>query len=296
MKQRILMRVGMFVLAWWLNLGAADTFAQTASGADGSASQNPSPSGNSTAAASSESTPATNTSGNATPLTPEMNNLLQLQQQQLTNEYAQKLAAAAPEDRAALTARLQSLLNNLAANLPPPGPPAAADPQALINAQLQAYAQSLPAETQQTIAAVQQRQRIIDRLNTATPDQKAALLAQLQQLSAPSAQTSSSSNSAPANGTDASSANATVDTQIAAAVQAPLPTDQQSVPQALAEHQLELEAALHLPPEQQAAALQAVQAEPLPAAATSSVSTANSGSVNSTTATISLNSQSSTQP
>jgi len=251
------MRVGLFVLAWCLNLGAADTFAQTTSGQDSFTSQNSSTSGNSTT-----STTTTDTSGNATPLTPDAMAAIQQQQQQLTQQFMQQLQATTPDDRVALIASLQLQMGNLNASLLPPA--LTPDQQAQVTGQQQAASQaliqSLPPEMQATATNMLQRQQLVQQMATATPEQNVALIAQVQQLVAQQEQAVAAQSASADNGTATDPA--TQAEQVAA-----LPAEQQPMAQALIQRQQAIQAAMQLSPDDRVAALQAIQAQPLPTSA-----------------------------
>jgi len=224
---------------------------------------------------------ATTPSGNVSAPSPDAVAAIQQQRQQATQQFMQQLSAASPDDKAALIANFRQQMDVLTASLVPP--PLTPDQQAQATAQIQTdqqtFAQSLPPDTSGTVTAMQQRQQLAQQLATATPDQKVALIAQIQQLVAQQDQTIAAQIAASASGTASVAAAAQMQAQQLAA----LPADQQATAQAMIQRQQAIDAAMQLSPDQRVTAIQAIRAQPLPVSASNSTTGTDTGNTASTT-------------
>ena len=203
---------------------------------------------------------------NITPLTPEALGAIQQQRQQFAQQLNQDLSAASPDSKVALIAAFRAQMDTVVAPLQPPVLTDAqqAAQSAQQQAAQQAFAQSLSADAQAAVAAMQQRQQLLGQLTTASPDDKLAIIAQVRQLAAQQEQ-ATAAQAPPVDGPAATAAAA----QAQAALQASLPPREQAVMQAMNQRQQAIQAASQLPPDQRAAALQAIQAQALPGLAVS---------------------------
>jgi hypothetical protein len=261
--------VGLFLLFSATNIFPGVTYAQDTSGSgstQASSTSSASTSGNSTSSSSSQTT---QTSGNSTAISADPVAAVQQQQQQLTQQFTQQLATATPDERVALVSNFQQQLSSLLSSvaLPAPSPDQIAQ-QAAAQA---AFVQTLPVADQQAYGLIQQRQQLAQQMAASTPDQRTALIGQIQNL----AQQLTALNPEPSGPPTGAATTA----QVQAAWVATLPTNDQAVMQALIQRNQAVQATMLLPPDQRVAALQEIQAQPLPALSTNT--TTNSGNTTS---------------
>lgn len=248
------------------------TFAQDTT-ATGSASAN------STAAASNTGTPTTITtspdtpvsagSGNTTTISPDT---FTATQKQLGLQLFQQLPAATPEQRMVLVNNFRQQLN---VYVPAIETSPATDSQMAQQAAMQtAFVQYLPAADKQAYGLMQQRQQLAQQMATSTPEQRQALVGQINSLVTQQAALNPLPAGAP------SDPNAI--TQVQTTWVSTLPPENQIVVQAQLSRMQAIQSAMQLPPEQRLAAFQTIIAQPLPVTGNTTTSASGTSTGNTT--------------
>ena len=191
------------------------------------------------------------------------------QRAQLLAQLGAQLRAAAPDQQQAIVNNIRQQMDGLTSSLhptPPLTPAQQAQQAAQSDAAFQVWVQKLSPDDQQIYSLMQQRQQLAQQLGVAAPEQQAAFIAQLRQVTAQQDQTMQAQRAAqpgrPVPTVTTLAAEAAADAQAMAAVIASFPPDKQAELLAMEQRRQAFFAALQLPPEQQGAALNAINNSP----------------------------------
>jgi len=245
----------------------------TTSGSDQSSSTTPASTqgnstanGNTTASTTNQAAQTTASTTNVTAITSEQLSAFEQQRQQLSQQFTQQLATATPEERLALVSNFRQQLDSLIVSVEPP-PPTAAQIATQSAAQV-AYIQNLPSVNQQAYSMMQQRQQLTQQVVAATPEQRLALIGQINDLVTQQEALIPQSLGLPPSPAALAQAKANW--------LANLSSDDQTAIQAMQTRSQAIHATMQLSPDQRLSALQTILAQPLPLT-TSGNMTSNSG-------------------
>jgi len=230
-------------------------------------------SSNSTTSTPSQTTQASVGLANVTVVSPDQFTADQQQWQQLTQQLAQQMATATPDERAAVANSYRQQTSTLAASTEPP--PFTSEQAAQLAARQAAFMQKLPVEDQPAYGLMLQIQQIGQQMTGATPEQRLVLVGQIHDLTAQQDALKAQQSGPPP------SPAKIVQEQIAWI--ATLPPEDQTVMAGLIQRGRAIQATTQLPAEQRAAAIQNILAQPLPTTSGNLTSNADPISGNVTT-------------